>query len=214
MLRQNWFRLRVSLSRSSSELDKPRFRDMFSVGRWTHERRSRHLSSTYSSPVKRDHKVLSTRQREMTDHPQRRWYTDEAWEMFRYVRQNKRESPFVYVVSERDDPESLLKIGTAKDPTSRVSSMQTGNPRSLGILRVVAGDRELELTLHARWLLSQVTGEWYTHDARILADMDKLAAMQRDGLWLQTRFTTALQDDEEMEAWQQLWAERGMREPR
>lgn len=150
----------------------------------------------------------------MADHPQRRWYTDEAWEMFRYVRQNKRESPFVYVVSERDDPESLLKIGTAKDPTSRVSSMQTGNPRSLGILRVVAGDRELELTLHARWLLSQVTGEWYTHDARILADMDKLAAMQRDGLWLQTRFTTALQDDEEMEAWQQLWAERGMREPR
>lgn len=55
---------------------------------------------------------------------------------------------FVYLVGEEDGP---IKIGLAKDPISRIRSMQTGNPRRLKIEYAVLGDRPVERMMHDFW---------------------------------------------------------------
>jgi hypothetical protein len=53
---------------------------------------------------------------------------------------------FVYFIGESDD--GSLKIGTSKDPISRLRGMQTGNPRRLRIEHVLVGSSHLEKLLH------------------------------------------------------------------
>jgi hypothetical protein len=56
---------------------------------------------------------------------------------------------FVYFIGESDD--GSLKIGTSKDPISRLRGMQTGNPRRLRIEHVLVGSSYLEKLLHEIW---------------------------------------------------------------
>lgn len=56
---------------------------------------------------------------------------------------------FVYVIGEADD--GPLKIGLSKDPTARLRTMQTGNPRRLRIEYVLMGDMAIEKLLHELW---------------------------------------------------------------
>lgn len=55
---------------------------------------------------------------------------------------------FVYAIGEKNGP---IKIGVAKDPISRLRSMQTGNPRRLRVERVVCAEMETEKLLHELW---------------------------------------------------------------
>lgn len=56
---------------------------------------------------------------------------------------------FVYFIGEEDD--GAVKIGVAKDPVSRLRTMQTGNPRRLRIEHVLIGHSTLEKLLHELW---------------------------------------------------------------
>lgn len=56
---------------------------------------------------------------------------------------------FVYVIGEHDH--GPLKIGTSRDPVSRLRTMQTGNPRRLRIEHVLVGGGALEGLLHEFW---------------------------------------------------------------
>ena len=86
---------------------------------------------------------------------------------------------FVYLIGEEDGP---FKIGLAKNPISRLRSMQTGNPRRLRVERVVIGDMLTEKLLHEIWEPYAIRSprarakgdapgtEWFTPDARPAVD--------------------------------------------
>lgn len=69
---------------------------------------------------------------------------------------------FVYFVQAGDD--GPVKIGLAKEPLRRVSSLQTGSPVPLRLRHVVPGDHALERALHRRFAEARVAGEWFGDD--------------------------------------------------
>jgi Meiotically up-regulated gene 113 len=66
---------------------------------------------------------------------------------------------FVYVIQAEGD--SPIKVGRAVDVPKRIRTLQTGNPRRLGLLRVMPGGVELEAQLHLRLRESRMQGEWF-----------------------------------------------------
>ena len=66
---------------------------------------------------------------------------------------------FVYIV--RAEGDSPVKVGRAVDVPKRISTLQTGNPRRLELLRVMPGGVELEAQLHLRLRESRMQGEWF-----------------------------------------------------
>lgn len=60
---------------------------------------------------------------------------------------------FVYVI--QGDPGTPIKIGRAKDPVARMSTLQTGNPQRLHFLHVIPGGEVLESNLHGRLSFSR-----------------------------------------------------------
>lgn len=70
-------------------------------------------------------------------------------------------------------PQSIVKVGSAKDPLARLESLQTGNPSPLCAWEVVLGSRELERHLHRRWRRLRVVGEWFDHPAHASFFIDR-----------------------------------------
>lgn len=62
-----------------------------------------------------------------------------------------------------------IKIGTARDVTNRLASLQTGSPVSLRLLGVIPGDVTVEKTLHARFDRHRIRGEWFRPVGRLKA---------------------------------------------
>lgn len=68
-----------------------------------------------------------------------------------------------------------VKVGyTDESVSSRLSSLQTGNPRELKILGVIEGDYVVENTLHNRFIPWHVRGEWFALTDDLHANIDKL----------------------------------------
>lgn len=65
----------------------------------------------------------------------------------------------IYFVQE--DPDGPIKIGCSTDPSRRLNTLQTGQPRSLELLAVLPGDRELEKQIHERCARFCIRGEWF-----------------------------------------------------
>jgi hypothetical protein len=55
-----------------------------------------------------------------------------------------------------------IKIGTAKDPSARLLSLQTGSHHTLVIRKVIPGGAGREAELHSRFRDQRVRGEWFT----------------------------------------------------
>ncbi|MFM8272694.1 MAG: GIY-YIG nuclease family protein [Gemmata sp.] len=62
---------------------------------------------------------------------------------------------------------NLIKIGSAKDPTERMKSLQTGSPHEFELLAVGAGGAREEHAMHRRFVADHVRGEWFRMSADI-----------------------------------------------
>lgn len=63
----------------------------------------------------------------------------------------------------------LIKIGHSSDVESRIASLRTGSPEPLVLLAVMAGGREVEQGLHARFAGARVRGEWFRATGELVA---------------------------------------------
>ncbi|MET9263689.1 GIY-YIG nuclease family protein [Amycolatopsis sp. NPDC004079] len=66
---------------------------------------------------------------------------------------------FVYVIAQAGT--SRVKIGYARDVTSRLKNLQTSNPYQLEVLWHTRGNRSLEDALHRRFAKYRTQGEWF-----------------------------------------------------
>jgi len=66
---------------------------------------------------------------------------------------------YVYFIQEGEA--GSIKIGRAAEPSRRVSSLQTGNPRKLHLRVYARGDEKTETELHRFLKESRLGGEWF-----------------------------------------------------
>ena len=66
-----------------------------------------------------------------------------------------------------------IKIGTSFDVEARLRSCQTGNPRDLQVLGVMAGGCEIESVLHRKFKQHRIRGEWFRPAKRLLVFIEK-----------------------------------------
>lgn len=69
----------------------------------------------------------------------------------------------VYFVQALAEPFGPVKIGTTRrmKMQDRLRGIQTGNPKKLGVLAVIAGDAREERKLHLQFAASRLEGEWF-----------------------------------------------------
>ena len=60
-----------------------------------------------------------------------------------------------------------VKIGVAKNPISRMRSMQTGQPTKLVILAVADWNHAFERRIHNLLRAARVEGEWFVRNEKI-----------------------------------------------
>ena len=91
----------------------------------------------------------------------------------------RRRSTYVYVISGA----GKVKIRIAGDPLRRLSSLQTGLPVPLELVRAIPTDRaaELEATLHRRWAPHRSHGERF-RAFPVIADLETLTDDELVGL--------------------------------
>ena len=80
----------------------------------------------------------------------------------------------VYFLRELADPRSPVKIGWVESPDrcpARVSELQVGNWRRIGIVSVRDGTRDDESALHERFAAWRIGGEWFAPVRPVLMEM-------------------------------------------
>jgi hypothetical protein len=82
----------------------------------------------------------------------------------RYWKKNLRVPTFVYVI--QGDPGTPIKIGFAKNPLTRMATLQTGYPWELRLLYVFPAAIRLEQALHRLYAAGRLRGEWF--DAEVI----------------------------------------------
>lgn len=71
----------------------------------------------------------------------------------------------VYFISDGEH----IKIGyTEQSVSSRLATLQTGNPKRLVVLCEISGGREFELQLHQKFKALHVRGEWFERKDELL----------------------------------------------
>lgn len=73
----------------------------------------------------------------------------------------------VYFVQAGDD--GPIKIGFAKNPVNRLPGLQVNNPARLRPLGQLEGDKTTERELHARFIGTRISGEWFEPSPDLLA---------------------------------------------
>lgn len=68
----------------------------------------------------------------------------------------------VYFIGHELKVGSEVKIGVAYEPHKRLSTLQTGYPKSLRVLATVEGGETEEEKLHRRYRHARLRGEWFT----------------------------------------------------
>lgn len=77
--------------------------------------------------------------------------------------------PWVYFI----DDGTAIKIGFATDVEKRLLGLQTSSHRTLTVLLVVMGSRQLERRLHRKFRSDHIRGEWFHRSDALLAFIDK-----------------------------------------
>lgn len=75
------------------------------------------------------------------------------------------DSSFVYFIG----CEAMIKVGSAKDTSTRLRELQVGNPFPLSLLGAVRGGRPLELAIHQRLAPHRQRGEWFRAEPPVRA---------------------------------------------
>lgn len=78
----------------------------------------------------------------------------------------------VYVV--RDPISDMVKIGRAKSPWNRISSLQTGSPTPLETVLTVPAPKDLEPMLHRFLEADRIQGEWFRPTPKVLVAIELL----------------------------------------
>jgi hypothetical protein len=79
----------------------------------------------------------------------------------------------IYFIQREDDPRSPVKIGfTARDPSIRLSSLQTGSPDRLKIIHTIQGSVNGERELHRKFAKNRTSGEWFSWSDEIACFID------------------------------------------
>lgn len=68
----------------------------------------------------------------------------------------------------------FIKIGKANDPNQRLSELQTGNPKSLWIIKQIKGDEKQERMLHQVFKTWHHRGEWFRANPAMLKKITEL----------------------------------------
>lgn len=68
-----------------------------------------------------------------------------------------------FIESTEDTGKIKVKIGSSKNPDSRVNELQTGNPHKLQLIKKIQCNeyKKLETLLHHTHRHSQILGEWF-----------------------------------------------------
>lgn len=79
---------------------------------------------------------------------------------------------YLYLISE--SPAGPVKVGVSVNPASRLSSLQTGNPRPLKVLASyrfpVSEVYEVEKMFHFDFIHSAILGEWFDLSEALVLD--------------------------------------------
>jgi hypothetical protein len=86
------------------------------------------------------------------------------------LKQAQNKQQFVYFL-QCDD---RIKIGITRDPMQRLRTLQTGNASELKLLAAVAGEAELEQTIHAKFESARIHGEWFARCPELQQFIDRL----------------------------------------
>lgn len=80
-------------------------------------------------------------------------------------------SGFIYAIECGD----AVKIGFAKEPKSRLVTLQIGSPAPCRLLGVKAGTHEDELALHRQFSELRIRGEWFSKNGPVLDFISELS---------------------------------------
>jgi hypothetical protein len=64
---------------------------------------------------------------------------------------------------------SFVKIGMAADIADRLRALEAANPHELDVLKVLAGGRQVERSLHVRFAAYRHRGEWFRLEGELAA---------------------------------------------
>ena len=73
-----------------------------------------------------------------------------------------------------------LKIGIAKDPYNRHSTIQTASPSAVLLLSCFMGGEEEESMLHSKFARYWIRGEWFKWHKEIIEEFDRRAAADHE----------------------------------
>ena len=91
----------------------------------------------------------------------------------------------VYMIQAGDD--GPVKIGSAKNPESRLSEFQTGHHVHLRIIRLFEGGLKEEMGLHKKFARARIRSEWFDPDPDILSGDTGLIEIRLDPSLLRRR---------------------------
>lgn len=78
----------------------------------------------------------------------------------------------------KDSANAAIKVGYSSkaEPSLRIASLQTGNPRKLVLIGYIEGDQEMEIKLHERFSEYRTDGgrEWYEADPDLVEEINGL----------------------------------------
>ncbi|TAG60665.1 MAG: hypothetical protein EAZ28_06365 [Oscillatoriales cyanobacterium] len=77
---------------------------------------------------------------------------------------------WVYFIFDEDN--QAIKIGRSTNPLHRLSELQVGNSKSLGLLKIIDGGAELEHKLHKKFKYLRLKGEWFKATQELLQFID------------------------------------------
>ena len=77
---------------------------------------------------------------------------------------------WVYFIFDEDN--QAIKIGRSTNPLHRLSELQVGNSKSLGLLKIIDGGAELEHKLHKKFKDLRLNGEWFKATQELLQFID------------------------------------------
>ena len=71
----------------------------------------------------------------------------------------------IYLIQSLDN--GFYKIGIAKNPKKRIKQLQTGNPETLKLIKTFESEYAsiIEKTLHRRFSVYKLSGEWFNLDS-------------------------------------------------
>ena len=73
---------------------------------------------------------------------------------------------YIYFIEEGLD--GKIKIGYSTNPSERLKTLQTSNPRTLRLLITIEGNEQDEKILHTKFSKYRLQGEWFEPNEEIL----------------------------------------------